>query len=242
MHIDISIVIPAHAEGRLAYPSLQSAFRATAAAREKGLHCEILVVLDYPSGDTVRFFSAFAERIRIENVSCGDPGLSRNHGVRQATGEYVFFLDADDLFGGGWLSKGYEYLVNAGKDCFVHTEYCVVFDKYSSFWKKKSSHSPDFAIDALIENNCWDIGCGARRVLLLRYPFQATPQTSGFGYEDWHLYCETLADGIDHCVVPETVYFARRKRTGSQLAASNAAGHLLRRSRLFSPEIFHRLF
>lgn len=180
--------------------------------------------------------------MQVLEVACGDPGLSRNHGVLHAKSDYVFFLDADDLIGETWLASGVSELMGAREKCFVHTEYCIVFDSYWSFWKKPSSSSEMFDVSALIENNCWDIGCGASRELLLRYPFHPTAPSSGFGYEDWHLYCQTLADGIEHRVVPKTVYFARRKRGRSQLAASNAAHHLLPPTRLFahSSEILNR--
>lgn len=214
-------------------------------AEKMGIACSVLVVLDRPTPESRHFFMNFADgraQMRVLEVACGDPGLSRNHGVRHALSEYVFFLDADDLIGESWLARGVGTLIQAGGKCIAHTEYCVVFDSSWSFWKKHSSSCEAFDASALVENNCWDIGCGASRELLLRYPFHPTAPSSGFGYEDWHLYCQTLADGIEHRVVPKTVYFARRKRGRSQLATSNAAHHLLPATRLFaySSEILNR--
>jgi len=242
MNMDISIVVPAHNEGCLAYPTIQSLFRAIWFAEQVGLKCEIIVVLDSPNESTTSFFSRFSKDIRLVNGEFADPGLSRNYGVQMATGNFVFFLDADDLFGQKWLLKAHQYLYTCQEESIAHTEYCVVFDNYNSFWHKKSSTDPGFKIEELMENNCWDVGCGARRDLLLKYPYQPTGRNSGFGFEDWHLYCETLADRIEHHVVPETVYFARRKRNGSQLAASIAAHHLLRPTKLFDRNNFKRFF
>lgn len=235
MATDISIIVPAHREGRIAHPTMQSLFRAVDHAQQQGLSTEIIAVLDQPARGTRQVFERVAPPVRLEEVNFRDPGLSRNHGVAQATGEVIFFLDADDLFCRNWLVKGYQALEAEPDKTLCHTEYCVVFDSQASFWQKYSSTSPEFAAAALLENNCWDIGCAAAKRLLLRYPFQPTGETSGFGYEDWHLYCETLAAGISHQVVPETAYFARRKAAGSQLARSNQAHHLLRPTKLFQP-------
>jgi len=36
--------------------------------------------------------------------------------------------------------------------------------------------------------------------------YQTTMKTRGFGFEDWHFNCVTLADGIEHRPVPGTGY------------------------------------
>ena len=43
---------------------------------------------------------------------------------------------------------------------------------------------------------------------------------AGFGFEDWHWNCETLARKFKHIVVPKTVHYVRLKSSGS-LNSSN---------------------
>jgi len=50
----------------------------------------------------------------------------------------------------------------------------------------------------------------APREVLLRHPFGPTDSRDGFGAGDWDFACATLAAGVQHLVVPDTVCFVRR--------------------------------
>jgi glycosyltransferase involved in cell wall biosynthesis len=90
----------------------------------------------------------------------------------------------------------------------------------------------------LLEYNYWASICAAKRSVLVAHPYETTTREPGFGYEDWHWNCETLADGIEHRVVPGTVCFVRSKRTASLLLSSNQQDRVLRPTRLFDPARF----
>ena len=236
---DISVIVTAHHEGRLAHRTMRSLFRSAEYAQEEGISIEIIVVMDKPDINTLAYFSLYENsKIIIKVVEFGDPGLSRNYGVEISSGKYVYFLDADNLVGRDWLYKAYQYLEGSNKDIIVHPEYHIVFEAKNIIWCQLSSFGTDFYIEDLMEYNYWDTVCGAKRDILLKYPFERTSTDSGFGYEDWHFNCQTLADGIEHHVVPETVHFLRTKKIGSRLAYDNQANRLIRPTRLFDPNIF----
>ena len=151
------------------------------------------------------------------------------------------FIDADNLFGLKWIPKFYDYLEGLGRDVVVHPEYHVAFEAENVVWKQLSSTDPDFNPGIFMEFNYWDANCAAKKSLLSKFPYQPTISSKGFGFEDWHFNCETIAAGIEHHVVPQTVHFLRKKRTGSLLASSRQASRTLRPTRLFDPDILKSL-
>ncbi len=242
MGLDVSVVIPAHKEGRMARHTLQSAIRAIAFAEKTGISSEILVVMDSADENTVSFLDREKAVVsHVEMVEYRDLGLTRNHGVRKAHGKYVAFLDADNLFCESWLSHAWHYLESRNEDVIAHPEYVVTFEAASCIWCQISSDAASFRGADFIENNFWDATCMAKRSLLLSHPYEPTTSTRGFGYEDWHFNCETLAAGIPHHVIPDTALFLRKKHSGSLLAFTNETRRVIRSSRLFSPEIFRNL-
>lgn len=65
---------------------------------------EVVVVDDGSSDDTLAALSGFGERIRVFKQPNGGPAAARNHAVAQARGEYLAFLDGDDLWLPGHLA------------------------------------------------------------------------------------------------------------------------------------------
>lgn len=239
---DITVVIPAHHEGRMANHTLSSVIRAARHAEANSLGTEILVLMDRPDEKTRLFFeSERARAIPREEVDFGDLGLTRNFGVQRARAPFVAFVDADNLIGENWLSEAYAHLARRPEDVVVHPEYVVTFEGAECIWRQISSDSSEFRPGDFIENNFWDATCVARTQLLSRFPYQTTMAARGFGYEDWHFNCETLAAGIAHHVIPGTVLFLRKKRTGSLLAQTIAHQRVVRPSTLFTPTLFRRM-
>lgn len=235
---DISVIVTAHHEGRLAHRTMRSVSRAVNYALSKGVRAETIVVMDSPDRRTEEYFSSVDDAmVTVKGVKFGDLGLSRNFGVGQASGGYIAILDADDLMGISWLHDGYTYLRDKSSDLIVHPEYNIYFGAKNMIFRQQSSTDGRVLID-LMENNCWASICAAKKSLLLKYPYETTTWGSGFGYEDWHWNCETLAGGIEHHVVPGTVCFVRSKRTASLLLTSNQQHRIMRPTGLFDPERF----
>ncbi len=237
----ISVIIPAHKEGRLIHRTIRSAVRAGEFARKKGVASEIIIVPDKADEKTLAYLSQYeAGSIRLEPVNYGDLGLTRNHGVKLAKGKYIAFLDGDDLFGKNWLAAMFEYLEKKAPslNIIVHPQYNIVFENENTIWKQVSSSGPEFFAGNLIENNYWDANCAAKKEIFSDNPYEATTYDGAFGYEDWHFNCETLSRGIEHHIISGTVNFIRKKRTGSLLGKTNHEKKIIRPSKLFDREYF----
>jgi glycosyltransferase involved in cell wall biosynthesis len=230
---EVSVVLTCHKEGALLGPSLRSCGVAIAKARAEGISAEVIVIQDRCDEATLSMLQGdraediIGARARVVPTDHGDPGLARNHGVSEATGRFVTFLDGDDLWGENWIVACRRFHDELGIAAILHSEVNVVFGQARLAWVHPSSLDPDLPLDPLILMNYWDAMAFAERDLCVANPFVANSLREGFGHEDWHWACSTLAHGIHHVPVPGTVHF-KRARTGSQMALCNTADVVVR--------------
>lgn len=59
---------------------------------------DVVVVDDGSTDGTAKIVRSFGNRVRLLAQLNAGPAAARNHGVRQATGEFLTFQDADDLW------------------------------------------------------------------------------------------------------------------------------------------------
>jgi glycosyltransferase involved in cell wall biosynthesis len=220
--IDITAVVNGHAEGVLAGPTIVSFERAIAVARESGLAVEGLIVLDRPDAATLLQFKDVGSRHRVLITDHGDPGPARNSAVDAAKGQYVAFLDGDDLWSEDWLAEAHRVCAQNPQTTVAHSEVDVIFGRERVMFWHVDSLDPTFEADFLRYGNYWDAMSFAARSIFRKFPFADNDLRRGFGHEDWHWNCVTLAAGIHHRPVAGTVHFKRR-RAGSQSAHANAA-------------------
>lgn len=220
--MDITAVLNVHSEGILSGPSFISFEQAIEAARSAGLEVEGLIVLDRPDDATRWQFEDKGTKFSIIVTDEGDPGLARNSAVAAAKGQFVGFLDGDDLWSQNWLWLAHRLCAAEPDLTVAHSEFNVVFGGEQTMWWHIDSRDPAFDPDFLRYNNCWDALSFAARAIYEAHPFAATDRRRGFGHEDWHWNCLTLGAGIDHRPVRETVHFKRRRKN-SQLALNDAA-------------------
>jgi len=98
----VSIVMPVYNGSRFIAEALASV------QREPHIEAEIIVVDDGSTDETTHVVSSISEHDpRIRLLQCEHKGVSatRNVGVRAATGEYVTFLDADDICPSGRIAR-----------------------------------------------------------------------------------------------------------------------------------------
>ena len=94
----VSVIIPAYNAEHFIADTIQSALDQTYRDHE------IIVVDDGSRDGTVARAAAFGERVRLHQQRNGGVARARNTGVSLARGEWIAFLDADDL----WLPSKLE--------------------------------------------------------------------------------------------------------------------------------------
>jgi len=229
----IDVVITAHAEGILAHASLCSFDVARCNASDADIR--FIVVLDRPSDDTVeviRRCPVMRSTDLVVRVDHGDPGLSRNSGVKASDADYICILDADDLIGSQHFVRHVKLAEQMSERTILRPEMVVSFGLCNSFnWQ---IHQPGkyFNPYSLMMVNVWSIMSFSRRSTYESVPYSpAFTEKSGFGYEDWHWNCETLAHGYVHELAWGCAHFYRRRRTRNEIA--NAMRATIAPSRLF---------
>lgn len=218
---DISVVITAHREGVIAGATARSAREAIDHIRRTlGKTIEVIAILDR-ADDLTRtvLTNGLGPGASIVETDEGDPGQARNRGVDHAIGEYISFLDADDLWSFNWLTEAYK-LVEKRPDVIAHSNCNITFGREHNIWWHVDSEGPLFDLRYLEWANYWDALAFARTDVYRRFPFRPNDLKTGFGHEDWHWNCMTIAAGIAHKPVPNTVHFKRR-REGSVSAKVN---------------------
>lgn len=86
----VTVVVPAYNAAAFISRAVDSVLAQTFA------DFELLVVDDGSTDDTRAVLASYGGRIRVLAKTNGGPAAARNHGLRQAQGRYIAFLDADD--------------------------------------------------------------------------------------------------------------------------------------------------
>jgi glycosyltransferase involved in cell wall biosynthesis len=88
----ISVIIPCHNAAPYIGATIQSVLAQTLPATE------ILVVDDGSDDDSLAVLAGFGERLRVFSQPNGGPAAARNQAISHATGDFIAFLDSDDLW------------------------------------------------------------------------------------------------------------------------------------------------
>lgn len=108
----VSVVIPAHNVAPYIAETLSSVFAQTFTEFE-------VIVVDDGSSDgeeLERALAPYLDRVRYVRQENRGAGAARNRGVREALGEFIAFLDSDDLWMPEYLEEQVRFLSEGGYD------------------------------------------------------------------------------------------------------------------------------
>jgi glycosyltransferase involved in cell wall biosynthesis len=112
---DVSVIIPLHNKGKYIWRALNSVLAQTYE------DFEVVVVDDGSSDDGPDIVRKYKDqRLRLLHQENAGPGAARNRGIRETSGRYVAFLDADDEWLPDFLKVTLDHL-NKNPDCVLCT-------------------------------------------------------------------------------------------------------------------------
>jgi len=118
----VSIVIPAYNKAEWTVRAVESVLGQTYP------DIEIIVVDDGSMDDTPGRLSRFGNKIRYVPKANGGACSARNLGIRLATGEYIGFLDCDDMYLPQKVERSVDCLERNPRFGFVHTPVYYIDD------------------------------------------------------------------------------------------------------------------
>lgn len=229
----ITVIVTCHSEGILLHRTLRSVYRSLSLFNDS--EYEVIIHADNSTLSTDEYLNSisdfFPSAIVLKNTF-GDPGLSRNFAIQQASGEYIATIDGDDIMSRNWIKDAVDSLKKQKGIAVAHSELTVEFEGADSLVLKHGGE--DLATDTLLSvySNRWNSVIVAKRAVLLANPY--TESGNGFGYEDWHLNNQLIAAGAKHILIPETVIFVRRKTSNSVWLSQAQSMFVLRKNSLLS--------
>src|SRR5947209_7116968 len=111
----VSVIIPAYNAAAFVARAVDSALRQSCAT------AEVLVIDDESTDETADIAGGYGPPVRLLRQAHAGPGAARNLGAREAAGEWLAFLDADDA----WLPHKLERQMPFGADPAVDVVYTL---------------------------------------------------------------------------------------------------------------------
>jgi glycosyltransferase involved in cell wall biosynthesis len=127
-----SVIIPTYNRAALLREALESVFAQTFT------DYEVIVVDDGSADETPAVIASYGDRVRFYRQENSGPGAARNLGIQNASGEYVAFLDSDDLWF-PWTLASYQAVIEAcDKPGFICGD-CIKFSRADEIKNVRSS-------------------------------------------------------------------------------------------------------
>ena len=215
MHARVSVIIATYNFGKYLPETMESVFRQTFQ------DWELIVVDDGSTDKTSEIVRPYLSNKRVRYIFHRNKGLpaARNTGIKASSGEYIQFLDADDLIHAEKLEVQSRY--------FGHKkDVDVVFSDYALF----KDEEPEILIKPPPRKSSGDIKTDMLRgnFIVVNSPLSRRKAIDGVGgfdetltsTEDWDLWLRMLLSGMVFARLGERLAFVRvhpRRMTGNRL-------------------------
>ena len=133
----VSVVIPVFNGERHVAEAVRSALL------QSHPHKQILVINDGSNDGTLDVLSQFGDSIRVISVNNGGPARARNLGIKMAEGNFIAFLDADDVWATGKLAAQVRHLKSHPETGVCYTSWSVWPVAADGTWQRPSSWQDD---------------------------------------------------------------------------------------------------
>jgi glycosyltransferase involved in cell wall biosynthesis len=207
----VSVVMPAYNVGWCIRRAIDSVL-----AQDFG-RCELIVVNDGSTDDTAKVIAEYGEAVHAIHQANRGMSAARNVGIRSAGGMYIAFLDADDWWLPGKISRQVQLMQDRPEIGFCSTAARVEDGdgRLLNLWR--CTHANTNVLETLFaENAAIAGGCSAvmvRKSLLDRVGL--FDETLG-GFEDPDLWMRLAAVARYACIDETLAVILRRERSVSR--------------------------
>lgn len=208
----VSIVIPCFNYGNYLAEAVGSALRQT---HEE---LEVVIVDDGSTDDTASIAQSFGGQVRYVFQENAGLSAARNTGVREARGEFVVFLDADDLIDPTFVERCIEVLDRSPTAAFAYSHLRLIPDVGQPVMRRP------YSLEHLLDGNEIQATVTMRSTVARRFPFD---ERNRVGWEDWDMWLTLAENGWAGALVDDVLVSYRRHETNM---TSRLSG--LRRRRL----------
>ena len=241
--IDVSINVTAHREGILLYKTLRSIRAGVELALKNNIYVEMNICLDKSDDKTREIVADFKNNnnfsLEAYEIKVGDLGKSRNYLINKSSGKYITFFDADDFFTENYIVDAFHLAEGNDKPAVYVAEHIINFEGNHCLINTNDSNSGATSKRFFFETNYYISQNFVHREIYESIKYRSNQD--GYGFEDWQFNCEVLSEGYDFVAVPEVIFFYRRKRGNSMLKDQVASNVLIRKTKLYQPEVFSKL-
>lgn len=192
----VSVVIPTYNHAHFLKEALDSVCAQTYE------NWDAVIINNYSDDNTIQVVDSFADsRIRLINFhNYGIIAASRNEGIRNAMGEYVAFLDSDDLWYPEKIARCVEIL-NKGYDLVCHGEY---WTKKNTEKKRPIFYGPQSRYPKLLyQGNCISTSATVVRKTILDQLHGFLEGTEFITAEDYELWLRISRETDKFWFIPE---------------------------------------
>jgi len=228
---EISIVIPSFNQSEYLEDAIESCYNQSMPA------CEILVIDDGSSDDSLevarryefREFPGVESPVRvISQVNKGLPS-ARNTGIMNAKGDYIQFLDADDMLMENAIARITQEINQTNGD--------IIAPSFKEFGKsERDVILTGFTMDDLkLANRIGYFSCVRKSALLEVGGF--SPRMK-FGFEDWHIWFDLFRRGKTIAVIQEILVKYRVKEKSMLYEANQHSEELYAQIKKDFPNLF----
>jgi glycosyltransferase involved in cell wall biosynthesis len=209
IHSTVSVIIPVYNGERYLSAAIESVLAQTV------LPLEIVIVDDGSTDESKMVARRFVPNVRVVTQSNGGPAAARNRGVGLARGDFLAFLDADDL----WVSNKLQRQLQA---LAADPALAMVFGQVEQFYSPELSQTT--ALPAL-GNRHLLAGIHVGAMLIRRTTFVQVglfdPQWQAAEFIEWYGRAQAL--GLKSLVLPALVMRRRIHTTNLGIRAQHVA-------------------
>jgi teichuronic acid biosynthesis glycosyltransferase TuaG len=185
-NVEFSVIIPTHNSDKFLDKAFDSVFNQTF------LGFEVCVADDHSTDDTKELLLKWQKKFlskKIQFKLCESPlrgaGAARNAAIDLATGQFLAFLDSDDIWHPLKLERSHIALHPGQANAFSHFEHYVRLDGRVQISRNGYDQTTEFQKELYKGNKLSTSALVAKRELFVRSPVFSVDYCSSQDYECW---------------------------------------------------------